>query len=375
MSVLLFEGFETVGTELGLANQATTRPRIALRWDAVGSGGAPTTDSFFVITDGFSEGYAIQMGQNGFSNGNFLEYAIPSGKGGVGASATEFVVGWRVHVPSTSRSWSMFHVRANYGTGTGSIDFSVNVSNSADLTVSRLVAGVFATATGVFSTDQWHHVEVKFSYSSGSSTNGSYDIYVDGVQQLVDATARINGNFFSNLRAMRFNTTNASTGQDYIAYDDIYILEADGQAPNDFLGAQVRIVSLPPDADGTTTDWTTSTGSDHYALVDENGASASDYVETSTDTEQDMFETTDTSSGGVFHALKVEAEAIAQTTTSHTLDVRVDSNGTVEETSHSVTSTTAYDVFSHYSNEDPDASAAWTQSAVDAAEVGVQFNT
>jgi len=377
MSIIFFEGFETVGTLTGLANQATTRPHVHKRWSLTASGGAPATDSYFTITDAFSEGYALQMGSNSFSNGNYLRHTFASGQRGVGASATEFLMGVRVHIPDPANTFSIMQVYNSYGSG-GSADFSINCVSSADVSVSRFVGGTIETATGVFTAGSWHYVEMAWTISSGSTANGKYDVYVDGVQVMVDTTARTNGNFFSNTEYMRFNNiSGASTvGDDYVAYDDIYLLEVDATAPNDFLGSKVRVLSLPPDADAGTNQWTLSSGSAaHYTYIDENGADSADYLQESTNGNADMFDFTDTAASGEFIATKVEAEAIAITTTSHTLDVRLNSNVTVTETNHAVTSTTAYIVVAHYDALDPNTGSAWTQGGIDAADVGIQFNT
>lgn len=377
MSLLFFEGFETVGTLTGIANQATTRPRVALRWDSTGSGGIPASDSYFTIVDSFSEGYALQMGSNGFSYGNFLRWDIPTAYDDVAPTTTgaTFICGARVHIPSDPKTWAVFQVYASFGSGTGFADFALAVVDSTDVVVSRSVSGVIETAADVVTPGDWHYLEVRFKYSNGTNTNGLYEVYVDGNQVLIDTTARINGNFFTQLEGIRMhNCSGADTGTDFVAYDDIYILVEDGTAPNDFIGSKVRVLSLPPDGDGTTNDWTTSSGSTHYTLIDENGADSADYIETSTDTEEDMFEFTDSAANGEFVALKVEAEAIAVTTTTHTLDVRVDSSGNVAETNWAVTSTAAYAVFEHYQTTDPNGGGAWTQAGIDAAEVGVQFN-
>lgn len=378
MSVLFFEGFETSGTLLGIGNESTTGPRVGLRWDSFSRGGIPSTDSFFLIDDSFSEGFALQMGSNGFSNGNHLTYSVPNALNGVGASATEFVVGVRVHIPTPANSFAMIQVRNGTGSFPGTADLQVNCINSVDVSVSRFVGGTMETATGVLTADTWVYVELKFTISSGSSTNGSYDVHLDGTQIMVDTTARTNGNFFSTVEAIRFpNMSGSSTDAgDHVAYDDIYILEADATEPNDFLGAKVRVLSLPPDGDAGTNQWTLSSGSAaHYTYVDENGADAADHLQESTDTDEDMFDFTDSAADGEFFCLKVEAEALAITTTSHTLDVRCNSNATITETNHAVTDTANYAVFAHYEQEDPDTSSAWTQAGIDAADVGIQFNT
>lgn len=377
MSLLFFEGFETVGTLTGLANQATTRPRVELRWDSTGSGGTKSTDSFFTITDSFSEGYALQMGSNNFSNSNFLRWDIPTAYDDVAPTTTgvTFICGARVHIPTDPKEWAVFQVYASFGSGTGTPDFSLRVVDSTDVRVARSVGGAIETVTDVLTPGDWHYLEVRFLYSNGPNSNGLYEVYLDGTQIMIDTTARTNGNFFTQLEGIRMHNCNtADTGTDFVAYDDIYILIEDGTTPNDFIGSKIRVLSLVPDADGSASQWTPSTGSDHYVLIDENGADSSDYIETSTDTEEDMFEFTDSAANGEFVAVKVEAEAIALTTTTHTLDVRIDSGGNVAETNWAVTSTTAYAVFEHYQASDPDGGGAWSQTSIDGAEVGVQFN-
>lgn len=370
MTLHFFEGFETVGTEVGLANQATTRPRIDLRWDSTTVGGIPSTDSYFLIQDVFAEGYAIQMGNNGFSNGNSLIWFFPTGTTATDASATTFIMGCRLHVPSTARTWDVFQIRDGTSNNT---HLAFKVTNSADFSAWRNLAGsALGSASAVFTPGDWHYVEVKWKI--GDSPHGLVEAYVDGVQ-VFSASSVDTKDFFSNVSRLRFHTTNASTGEDFVGFDDIYVLTVDATAPNDYLGAQARVLSLPPNADGTTTDWTPSSGSDHYALIDENGADAADYIESNTNAQVDMFEITNPSAGGQFVAVKIEAEAIDTSAGANSIDVRVDSNGTVDETEHNVTSTSAYDVFAHYQMTDPDTGSAWTLSGINNLEVGVKFNT
>lgn len=370
MSILLFEGFETVGTELGIGNQGSTRPRIHLRWDSTTSGGIPSTDSYFLITDIFSEGYAIQMGSNGFSNGNRLVYDVPTALDDVGpTTGTEFIVGFRAHIPSTARTASMFSVKVS-----GADDLSLNFVDSTDLQLSRFVGGQMEIELDVLTPGAWHYIEMRFLISSGSSSNGLYEVYLDGNQVWENLAARTNGNFGSDVQSMSFRTTNASTGEDYVGYDDIYLLQVDGNNPNAFIGSGARVISLPPDGDDTT-EWGTSTGTVHYSLIDENGADDADFIIHGVDTERDLFTCTDISAAGEVHSVKVEVEALAIAETTHSIDVELKNNTTTVQTNHNVTDSVDYDVFTHYADDDPNTSAAWTNGGVDTMKVGVQFNT
>jgi hypothetical protein len=194
-------------------------------------------------------------------------------------------------------------------------------------------------------------VELRFKISSGSSTNGVYEVYVDGVQVMIDETARTNGNFFTVVEFVQFNNMSgaSTTDGDYVGYDDIYILEVDGTAPEDFIGHRVRVVSLPPDGDDTT-QWSTSSGTVHYTLIDENGADDTDYIIHGVNTQRDLFTCTNVVQDGEIFSVKVEAEALAVGETTHTLDVELKSNTTTVQTNHAVDDLSNYKVFAHYAD-------------------------
>lgn len=71
-----------------------------------------------------------------------------------------------------------------------------------------------------------------------------------------------------------------------VAYDDLYIIIPDETEPNTFLG-DVRAILVSPASDGSTTDWTPSTGTDNYAMVAD--PSAETYVETNTAGDVDLY--------------------------------------------------------------------------------------
>lgn len=364
-----FEGFETVGTEIGIANQGTTAPRIVLRCDESARGGVPATDSFFLIDDKDSEGYAIQMGSNNFSNGNFIAWNIPVADQGAGAPGKTFIVGVRLHVPSTTRTYSFLGVRSDANNDT---HIFWRIVDSTDLQCWLNVVGQIDIATDVFTPGSWHYVEMKFKIANAPF--GLVEAYVDGNLAFSDSSIDTL-NFWATVDQFRFLNTVSASGEDYTGYDDIYMLKTEGDDPVDYLSASVSVVSLPPDADDTV-EWTTSAGSDHYALVDENGADPSDYVETNVDTEEEMFTITDLSVAGDYYGVKVEVEAIDTDVGANNMDVRIDSGGTIDETNYNVTDTVNYAVFIYIVGaDDPDTSSAWTTSAINALKIGAQFNT
>jgi len=373
MAILFFEGFETVGTETGLANQATTRPRIALRFNAVLVAGDPVTNSFFLTDSRDLDGYAIQMGSNSGSASNHLQWEVPPAYRGVNASATEFIVGMWVHIPSTARDVPILTV---YSMGGGSPDDHIFflADNSQDL-VCKYGYGTYptiASASSVFTAGNWHHVELKFKI--GEATWGAVEAYVDGVLAF-SLTGVDTKDFWSDVRYFRWRCTANASGNDFAGYDDIYVLATSGSTPTDYIGSTAKVYPMAPDGDDTV-EWTPSSGTVHYALIDENGADSADYVETATDTEVEMFALASPVGSGVVHAVKIEAEAIDTVAGANDMDVRIDSGGTVSETNWAVTSITDYAVFPHYEGDtDPNTSAAWNMAAINALKAGVQFNT
>ena len=377
MALLFFEGFETVGTELGLANQSTTRPRINKRWDNTGAGGAPATDSFFLIDDDFSEGYAICMGTSSFSNGNYLEWDVPASYTCVNLSATTLVVGARVHFPSGStRDFPWLSIRTTNPAVANSLQFYVIDSVDVQAYNPQFGVGEIGLAEDAVSPDTWHYLECKFIIAE-SASSGFVEVRVDGIEVINETGVDTNNNFGTAVLDFRFGCTNASTGDgDYVGFDDIYILVDEDGGQTDYLNPQ-RVRSIVPTGDTGTMDWTTSTGTVHYTLIDENGADTSDYIESATATDIDMFSLTnvDDSREGNYHGVKIEVEAIISDSGTGSVDVRIDSNGTVSETNTSITSTTTYVVATHYDDKDPSGGADFTKTRIDGLKAGVEKNS
>jgi hypothetical protein len=136
-----------------------------LRWDETSSGGIKSSDSFFLIDDAFSEGYAVQMGSNSFSNANYFGYNLDvADMQAPGASFSEWIIGFRLHVPITARTDNFFLVKGRFGGGSGDGTGSAtdvlgfDFVNSVDLKVNRADPFAFTidTAVGVLTPGAWH---------------------------------------------------------------------------------------------------------------------------------------------------------------------------------------------------------------------------
>lgn len=103
----------------------------------------------------------------------------------------------------------------------------------------------------------WRYVELKYTPSTGECV-----VRADGVVVITGSVPTV-----ASVSSLIFVQQPSSV---YVAVDDLYVLNNSGAMNNDFLG-DVRVQTLYPNADGTNSGFTPSTGTTHYTLVDEVG--------------------------------------------------------------------------------------------------------
>jgi hypothetical protein len=224
-----------------------------------------------------------------------------------------------------------------------------------------------ARTTGLGLTNAtWYWIELKVYCHD---TSGTYEVRVGGVNKLsasgVDTKA--GSNAYHNIA-----TIPAPNGT--VRYDDIYILDGSGAANNDFLG-NMKVVGVFPNGDvGGYTDFTPSSGTDHYALVDENPTNDNtDYVESSTTGHKDLWDYGAVSGlGAAIAGLQVNTEVRETDASSFSLITLIKSGATESADSAQAIGSTNYKTLRRISETDPATGAAWTVSGVSAAQFGVK---
>jgi len=223
--------------------------------------------------------------------------------------------------------------------------------------------------TQVFALSEWHYAEfeIVIDNSTGivrSWLNGVQDLNLTGLdtQQSAIATAD-KGQMW-----LGWGDTNSD-----LYLDDWYMCDNTGSTNNSRLG-NVRIEGLLPAGAGNSAQWTPDSGS-NYDRVNEATADAdTSYVESQTVSEKDTY-TFDNLTDINSNILGVQVSAIARLSDT---DVAPDfrtvarSNG-IESTgnTHTLNSTT-YSCKADVFETDPDTGSAWTDTAVNAAEFGVE---
>lgn len=226
------------------------------------------------------------------------------------------------------------------------------------------------TSSSLLGLDTWYHVEFKFNIHNST---GLYELRLDGTDVMSDSgvdTKEVVSDFVYSLEFQGIQAKNNDNADEEFLIDDFYVLDSTGANNNDFLGPDVRVVSLLPDAEGTTNDFTPSAGTDNSANVDENPASSADYNAGSTNGDIDEYSVDTLSADSVFGVMTRAHVNTGSGNGVRTYRHRVRSSASVGNGSDFIISD---DVENNQIFEtDPNTATLWTPAGVNAAEFGVE---
>lgn len=203
----------------------------------------------------------------------------------------------------------------------------------------------------------WHYYELGVYVSD---TVGWAKLYVDGVELIDFSGDTKNGGTNNSISTFRL------TGDRYGAnsyFDDLYVDDSDRHG-------DVRVHTLTPDAAGTTTQLTPSSGA-NYTTVDELPYSTADYVY-GTPGQKDTYSTSNLPGGtGIIYG--VQTNAIVKKTDAGTISGRpVVRAGATDYPGTAVSVGTSDTVISKLDQVNPATSTAWTSGDVNGMEIGVE---
>lgn len=251
----------------------------------------------------------------------------------------------------------------------------------------RIIAGSGPTmSTLTLNTEVWDHDSGDYIPQAGDTViigvNSFFEVRVEG-STVVRSQLDHGGNGILGFNQKRLNHVVefsqeagiTGTGEDFVGIDDLYISDtalSDGTTftyTPDYRGPG-KIVSIPPISDETQ-NWTPSTGTNHFQLVDENGNDDSDYLEAASNGLLDQFGHENSGPfDGIIHAVRIEVEAINTTSGSPTLELSIGANKEITDTVV-VDNTVANEVFTLDSGTNP-AGGAWQTTDIDALISGIE---
>lgn len=244
------------------------------------------------------------------------------------------------------------------------------IENSGGFPRWRLVRGTTTIATSpTFALSQWFYFEFKVDVLTAAAT---YEIRQNEVSILSGSGANL-----ANSGANGADSIGWGYHTGTALFDDIYILDTTGSAPqNTYLGDVVSVHILPT-AEGHQIDMTPSTGTDNAALVDdpETAASGADYNSSDTNGHEDYytFANMPATGLGTIYGIRISGSWAMATTGSRVARYRY-YDGVTEFTlgnNISAASTSIVEL-PQISQTNPNTGVAWTKSEIDAAEFGVE---
>lgn len=343
MALRWIEGFETWGNlnderdvwgdifygKYGSSNCENNTPKLVTGYRGIGLG--------FAFNNTISNHFRIPLdNQSTWTVG--VAYYIPSGGG--------YYFGEDVlRIQDNGTTQVRLLIRRDMGSGTREI-----VIQRGSTTLDSL---------GFYGPEQWLYIELQVTINNST---GSYECRVRGVPVCSDTGVDTSANSNNYANIIRFGLT---TG--YI--DDIYVLDGTSPGLDDFLG-EMKVDKGMPTSDYSV-DWSRSGGANNYSNVDEVPISEADYVYSKTTDDVDLFGVAPVGSPNIMGA-QLTVDTMLSIPGGKELILVCDSAGNQQTESHqigvvdeSVAQTLVTDI-------DPNTSAAWTQTNINAARWGVK---
>lgn len=280
------------------------------------------------------------------------------------AQGASFVVGMAMKFDATGAN-------ALFGLIDGSTEqISVRLNSSAQIILSRN-GTTLGTSSFTVSPATWYFIELKATIANSISAD-SCIVRVNGIEVL-NLAAGTDTQATANAYANKLYIAGPGSAIEvtYTYIDDLYVCDQSGSANNDFLG-DVRVDAIYPDGDGAYSEWTPSTGSTHYNLVDETAPNTTDYVSSDTVGQRDSYTFADLPAitTVTVHGLQVNAAALNDDAGARSIATfaRAGSNNQ-DGTGEALNTSQVY--VRQISEINPNTSEAWTQGGVNGAQFGV----
>lgn len=257
------------------------------------------------------------------------------------------------------------HLQLRLRTSGGATVAEAYVTSTGVLRVKNSGGTTIATGTTAIVANTWNYVELKLVVNGAS---GSCEVKLNGQAEIASTT----GNFGSTNVGDVYLNRNQTQVAGNVEYDDIYVCDTSGSLNNNFLG-DFHVQTLYPTADGNYSQWTPSSGSNHYDRVNETAPDGdTTYVSDATVGHRDSYVYGDLTplTGSVF-GVQTVMYARKDDAGTRQIAAMVRRSGSDYDGS-TVTLTTSYTYYSEIRETDPSTSAAWTISGVNAAEFGVK---
>lgn len=309
-----------------------------------------------------------QFGYCVASGSDMTKFATPS----LGNKAT-LIVGMAIYASDMSASGEEDLILLSFNDGSTAqtyIEFDHdNTANTFNLMVKNGDGTLLASTTDDFAYYTWYYLEVKVTINNST---GVVELRVNENEK-INITSQDTQNT-ANAYANRvvFNCTNP-TGVSDNQIDDIYINDDSGTDNNTFLGDTI-VEGLLPDSDDGAQQWSATPGAgDNADEVDDAGAADdnSTYVASDLDNQQDLYVMPNlTHITGNIKSVMVQAIARLTLSGSRNMTFTYKTGAGTAQGSSVTVNDTSFDYYNEIKERDPNDSALWTVTKINALSLG-----
>jgi len=225
---------------------------------------------------------------------------------------------------------------------------------------------ILATSPALFNSQSWHHFQIKIVINN---TTGSVAIRRDGNSSDDWNSGSINtrnGTVTAQCNTVAFSSDLGAGG--YL--DDTFIFNDQGSAPNTWQG-DVRAVQQMPASDSSV-QWSRSTGSTNYSLVDESISNQdTDYVFSNTVNQVDAYNVASlVTTPSAIICIQQRMCFRRDDSGPHTVKAQIVSGGTTTNSADMVVGNTYQNQLMATYLTDPNTGLIWTATTANAVKIG-----
>jgi hypothetical protein len=259
---------------------------------------------------------------------------------------------------STAARWIRFYDNDVRGIG---VKFNAAVPSTVTIQLGNNIINETILDT-VLLANTWYYFEVKVFCHA---TSGSVEVRIDGetVVLLTGINTKAGTDSFYNKVQLSLQ---------YCKVDNYYICDSVGGSLNDFLGP-CRVIGIFANEDSTPLDWTPSSGTSHYALIDENPFSATDYLSVAVQGATDYFKYPKLVGNSTVLGIQISTTCTRSAGSSVIFQQPIEYNGQTALGPNTQVMGTDYTDVRHVSVVDPDTGEQWTIDKLADAKFGIRI--
>ena len=344
MSLLWLDSFESYGTTIGGAPSPT---------GIIGSKYVATGENYLDVDNGFA-GRGIEINSSG------VRFTTPA----INTDPT-LIVGFNYYLNSTSydrTNKTLINLMQPSGYGVSLYHYNGEVYVRQGAYNGTILGNTTGLGLQRFT---WYHIELKVFCDT---TAGTYEVKIGG-KTVLNGTG--NTDKYTDTYFDRVRLNNEWTSKDI--FDNLYVCNSLGTVNNNFLGnIQVRVAR--PDLDDTANFVTTTPSANHYANTnDEVSDENTSYSQDNTSGRRELYDHSTITGLDSVIGINQNARLRTNSGVSESFKHLTKSGATELASSNVSTANTAYFTFTNIVEQDPNISAAWTPTTVNAAKFGIEL--